>query len=150
MHEQDILHGYLLSRGMHPKRAHHVASMAGGGVLDFFKKHKKTILKGLAGLATTAVGAYAGHKLYDRTKDRNREVNALYDAFIQKESRGGMEGGMRSNKSNKRVLNGAGFFDWFDRHKVAIYKALSHAGKIGKYVYDKIARGSNKVGYIDV
>jgi len=154
MLEQDILHGYLLSRGMHPKRAHHVASMAGGGVLDFFKKHKKTILKGLAGLATTAVGAYAGHKLYDNVRDRNREVNAIYDAFIQKESRGGMEGGMykksSGKRSNKRVLSGSGFFDWFDRHKVAIHKALSHAGKIGKYVYDKIARRSDKVGYIDI
>lgn len=148
MNEKDILHGYLLSRGMHPKRAHHVASMAGGGVLDFFKKHKKTILKGLAGLATAALGAYTGNKLYDRTKDRNSEVNALYDAF-----RGGMEGGRmygsRMKRSNLSV-SGAGFFDWFDKHKEAIYKVLSLAGKVGKVIYDKIARGSNKVGYIDI
>jgi len=44
---------------------------------------------------------------------------------------------------------GGGFFDWFNRNRETIYKVLSHAGKVGKKIYDLFAKNP-KVDYIDV
>lgn len=120
MNEAEILKGYLLHKGMREVDAHHymqrnAQQLMGGGVLDFFKKHKKAILKGLAaaaGLVATGVAGYNAQKHYRNQQNTRNRMNELLDMRAE------LGGGIFND-----------FINWIDTHKDTIMRILKPVGK---------------------
>lgn len=129
-----LMHHYLIHKGMHPDDAHHVVINSGSGIADWFKNNKDIIIDIIKNIGNASL-PYVKNIIKNAAKQNIENplirsgVDYLTDYGTSKLSDYLKKPKNKKKNTNQNKINGHGVVDFVKKHKKNIFD-------IGKASYD--------------